>query len=121
MPGTRKSVNYRITFPNGKIYVGHDRTNTPRYFGSWNCTVVAADFTQDELRDFTLRKEILWESDTATWSEVQTREYGYIRDLGSNDPAKGYNRSPGLKLAKGPILVAEPTAIELCNSSGSEN
>ena len=28
------NVIYRITYPNGKIYIGQDRTNSINYFGS---------------------------------------------------------------------------------------
>jgi hypothetical protein len=27
------SVIYKITYPNGKIYIGQDRTNSINYFG----------------------------------------------------------------------------------------
>ena len=56
--------------------------------------LIASDFTHDEQRDFTIRKQILWESETATDSEVRQVEIRYIRELRSNDPAIGYNRSP---------------------------
>ena len=41
-----------------------------------------------------LRKEILWESETATDAEVRAMEVRLIREHHSNDPAIGYNRSP---------------------------
>jgi len=56
---------YKITYPNGKIYVGQDLTGSISYFGSPNSALVAADFTEEQSRDFTARKEILWESGTA--------------------------------------------------------
>lgn len=58
-------VVYKLTFPNGKIYIGKDESangHSVRYFGSWSNDLVWADFTKNELRDFTLRKEILFES-----------------------------------------------------------
>jgi hypothetical protein len=58
------TVIYKITYPNGKIYVGQDRTDTLNYFGSADSRLIEQDFTSDERRDFTIRKEILWESDT---------------------------------------------------------
>jgi hypothetical protein len=42
--------------------------------------------------DFTIRKEILWQSDTAAESEVNQKELSFIRELRSNDPSTGYNR-----------------------------
>ena len=52
-------VIYKITYPNGKIYIGKDLTNTLTYFGSVNSAIVAKDFSCEERRDFTIRKEIL--------------------------------------------------------------
>jgi hypothetical protein len=53
---------YRITYPNGKIYVGQDRTDTLNYFGSADSRLIEQDFTPEQRRDFTIRKEVLWES-----------------------------------------------------------
>ena len=39
------SIIYKITYPNGKIYVGQDRTNSINYFGSASDALIAADFT----------------------------------------------------------------------------
>ena len=88
------SVIYRITYPNGKIYIGQDLTDTLTYFGSANSQLVEADFAPEQQRDFTIRKEILWESQTALPSEVSAKEVEFIRSLRSNDPAIGYNRWP---------------------------
>lgn len=65
---------YKITYPNGKIYVGRDLTGSANYFGSANSALIAADFTPEQLRDFTIRREILWSSETATHSEVSEKE-----------------------------------------------
>ena len=85
---------YKITYPNGKIYIGMDLTGSLTYFGSPNAKLVALDFTTEEQRDFTARKQILWESDTASDAEVRAKEIELIREHRSNDPAVGYNRSP---------------------------
>ena len=68
------NIIYKITYPNGKIYIGQDRTNTITYFGSVNRDLVKADFTPEEMKDFTIRKEIIWESRNATHSEVSLKE-----------------------------------------------
>lgn len=94
-PSGRMKVIYKITYPNGKIYVGKDLTDTINYFGSANSELIAQDFSRDDRRDFTIRKEILWESVTATDKEVNRREIEFIRDLRANDPEVGYNRWPG--------------------------
>jgi hypothetical protein len=91
------NVIYKITYPNGKIYVGQDRTNNINYFGSADPGLIAVDFTAEQRRNFTVRREILWESETASRSEVTARELEFIRLLRSNDPAIGYNRWPSFK------------------------
>jgi hypothetical protein len=87
-------VIYKITYPNGKIYVGKDLTDSINYFGSASSALIAKDFTREQRRDFTIRKQILWESETATDSEVSQREVEFIRELKSNDPDVGYNQWP---------------------------
>lgn len=88
-------VIYKITYPNGKIYVGKDLTDSINYFGSADSSLIAADFTREQRRDFTVRKEILWESETASDQEVSAKEVAFIRSLRANDPALGYNQWPG--------------------------
>jgi len=84
-------VIYKITYPNGKIYVGQDLTDSINYFGSASSELIAKDFTREQRRDFTIRKEILWESETASDTEVTKKEIEFIKQLNSNDPAIGYN------------------------------
>ncbi len=67
-------VVYKITYPNGKIYIGQDRVGSIRYFGSPSSKVIAADFTPEQYRDFTVRRQILWESETATRQEVTAKD-----------------------------------------------
>jgi hypothetical protein len=90
----RFKVVYKITYPNGKIYVGMDLTDTINYLGSGDRSLIERDFTREQRRDFTIRKEILWESDSASDTEVRRLEVEFIRKLRSNDPAIGYNRWP---------------------------
>jgi hypothetical protein len=89
----RVKVIYKITYPNGKIYIGMDLTGTLTYFGSPDPDVIAADFTPAQRSDFTIRKQILWAGD-APDGEVRTKEIDFIRLLRSNDPSVGYNRWP---------------------------
>src|SRR5664279_1107095 len=87
-------VVYKLTFPNGKIYVGKDvgaDGHSLRYFGSWDNELVQKDFTDAQLRDFTIRKEIIFESNDK--SEVSKREGEFILSLKSNDPTIGYNKT----------------------------
>jgi len=90
-------VIYKITYPNGKIYVGQDITDSINYFGSANSALIAKDFTREQRRDFTIRKEILWESEAATSKEVSQKEVEFILALRSNDPSVGYNQWPRYK------------------------
>jgi hypothetical protein len=90
----RVKVVYKITYPNGKIYIGQDRTDSIGYFGSPNNKIVEKDFTREQRRDLTIRKQILWESETATDSEVNAKEIELIREHHSNDPNVGYNQRP---------------------------
>jgi hypothetical protein len=90
-------VIYKTTYPNGKIYVGKDLTDSINYFGSASSKLIAKDFTLDERRVFTIRREILWESDDATDKEVNAKEIELIRILKANDSAIGYNQWPKMK------------------------
>lgn len=87
---------YKITYPNGKIYIGQDRTDDINYFGSPDSTLIARDFTREQRRSFTVRREILWEAETASQSEVTQMEVEFIRRYRSNDPLIGYNQWPNL-------------------------
>ena len=84
----------RITYPNGKIYIGKDLTDTLTYFGSPNSALIATDFSGKDVTSFSIRKDILWRSDTASPREVATAEVALIREHRANDPAVGYNRWP---------------------------
>lgn len=104
----RNRVIYLITYPNGKIYVGKDMTDTINYFGSADSKLIRSDFSEDERRDFTVRKQILWESEYASLSEVNQREIEFIRKLKSNDPAIGYNRTPRSRVDVGAKVRRAP-------------
>lgn len=87
-------VIYKITYPNGKIYIGKDLTDSINYFGSADSELIEKDFSREQRRDFTIRKEIIWESDAASDREVSAKEIEFIRVLRSNDTDIGYNRWP---------------------------
>jgi hypothetical protein len=68
---------YKITYPTGKIYVGKDSIGSCRYFGSPNMDIVNEDFLllpEAQRKDYFIRKQILWESDTATEEELSAME-----------------------------------------------
>ena len=88
-------VIYKITFPNGKIYIGKDvggEGHSLRYFGSWKNELVSKDFSKEQLKSFTIQKDILFESNDK--DEVSKREAEFILEHQSNDPAVGYNKWP---------------------------
>ena len=90
---------YKITYPNGKIYIGKDLTGTFRYFGSPNSKLLEKDFSEKEKMDFTIRRQIIWESSKATNKEVNIKEVEYITKFKSNNPMIGYNNWPKFKVA----------------------
>jgi hypothetical protein len=90
-------VIYKIIYPNGKIYIGKDLTDDINYFGSANKNLIEKDFTRDQRRNFAIRKEIIWESETASEEEVNQKEIEFIKSFRSNDQTIGYNRWPKFK------------------------
>jgi hypothetical protein len=88
---------YKITYPTGKIYIGKDSVGSYRYFGSPDIDIINADFENlptEVRKDYTVRKEILWESADCTEEELSAKEVEFIRQYQSNNPAIGYNRWP---------------------------
>ena len=90
-------IIYKITYPNSKIYIGKDLTDTFRYFGSPNSKLLESDFNDEQRKDFTIRREIIWQSNDATDREVNKKEVELILKFQSNNPKIGYNRSPKFK------------------------
>jgi len=91
---------YKITYPTGKIYIGKDNIGSHRYFGSPNIEVINNDFenlTKEIRLDYTVRKQILWESETASEKELSAKEIEFINLYLSNNPEIGYNQWPKYK------------------------
>lgn len=88
---------YKITYPNGKIYIGKDLTGSINYFGSANSELISKDFTYEQTKKFTITKEIIWDSKAATDTEVNKKEIAFIQLYNSNNPLIGYNRWPKYK------------------------
>jgi len=88
---------YKMTYPNGKIYIGKDLTGSINYFGSANNDLILNDFTLDEMKDFTVRKEIIWISEDGNDKDINKKEVEYIRLFNSNNPQIGYNQWPKYK------------------------
>ena len=96
---------YMISYPTGMIYVGKDSIGSSRYFGSPDMDLVNADFQnlpREQQLDYTIRKQILWESAECSESELSAKEVEMILKYSSNDPAVGYNRWPKFKTEERP-------------------
>ncbi len=91
---SRVKVIYKVTYPNGKIYIGKDMTDSISYFGSPDNELIERDFTREQKRDMSIRKEIIWESEIASDAVVNKKEVEFINHYQSNDPAIGYNQWP---------------------------
>jgi hypothetical protein len=50
------NVIYKITYPNGKIYVGQDRTDNINYFGSLDSDRIALAFASPRPRSPSVRR-----------------------------------------------------------------
>lgn len=85
-------IVYLITYPNGKIYVGQDRTDDINYFGSADSFTIAADFP-DKPAEFVIKKRILARIERISIKDLNQVEAEFIREYRSNDPAIGYNRT----------------------------
>lgn len=92
-------IIYRITWPNGKIYIGSDVTDSIAYFGSPSAAQIEADFpTRESRKSICIQRDIIWESAHATDMEVRRKENELIVAYRANDPSVGYNRRPLMRL-----------------------
>ena len=104
---------YKITYPTGKIYIGKDSIGSARYMGSPNLVLVNDDFKSlpdEQQQSYSVHKEILWQSESATEQELATKEVEFIRRYRSNNPSIGYNRWP--------TFLVDETDAYLISSTG---
>ena len=80
-----------------KIYIGKDLTDSINYFGSADSKLIEKDFSRDQRQQFTIKKEIIWQSDSATDKEVNQKEIELIQLYRSNENKIGYNQWPKLQ------------------------
>lgn len=86
-----------ITYPTNKIYIGKDMYGSSRYFGSPDAEEINKDFEKlpiEKRMDFTVRKQILFESTDCSDSFLSQKEVEFIRKHESNNPKIGYNKWP---------------------------
>ena len=88
---------YKITYlATNKIYIGKVAYESFRYFGSPDIEVVNEDFSKlpiEQQKDYTVRKQILWESDSCTDAELAEKEIEFIRLYQSNNPDAYFGES----------------------------
>lgn len=68
-----------ITYPTRKIYIGKDSVGSHRYFGSPDMDIINKGFETlpaEVRKDYTIRKQILWESEDCSESELSQKEIG---------------------------------------------
>ncbi len=91
---------YKITYTTGKIYIGKVSYGSFLYFGNPSMGIVNADFAnlpKEAQLDYSVRKQIIFESEDISESELLRKEIAYIREYKANDPEIGYNRFPKFK------------------------
>ena len=104
---------YKITYPTGKIYVEKDSFGSARYYGSPDMGLINSDFEKlpkEQRLDYMIRKQILWESETATEAELSAKEVEMIWQHRSNDPEIGYNQWPKRKWRGGARSSNSPSS-----------
>ena len=73
---------YKIIYPTGKIYIDKDSKGSHRYFGSPDMDIINKDFESLPKKiklDYTIRKQILWESENASEKELSEKEVEFIK------------------------------------------
>lgn len=88
---------YKITYPNGKIYIGKDLTGSLSYFGSANSNYIMADFEFTDIISMEINRDLLWWSNEASDTDVNKKEVEFILKFCSNNPKVGYNQWPKFK------------------------
>lgn len=81
LPGLGLKVIYKITFPTGKIYIGKDATDTLHYYGSVDSSCLESDFSNDLRDHFSIKKELLWKSDTVSDKELKSEKRNRIHSI----------------------------------------
>jgi hypothetical protein len=95
----QRKVIYKITYPNGKIYIGQDVTDDINYYGSPNKRQLEEDFPIETRKSFTITKDILWEiiEQLGNSDIINKKEMEFIALYESNNPLNGYNLRPKYK------------------------
>jgi hypothetical protein len=93
-------IIYKITYPNGR-FTSAKMSPTALTISAARIVSLSRQISRERRGViFSIRREILWESETATAAEVKAEEFRLIRHYRSNDPRIGYNRSPKLVVTR---------------------
>jgi len=84
---------YKITYPNGKIYIGSDMTDSYNYCGSPRSQELM-EYLKSIKDDIIIHKQILkdYPEGTITEQELHIEEKKFILEYKSNNPEIGYNK-----------------------------
>lgn len=83
---------YKTTFPNGKIYIGSDITDSVKYLGSPKCEeLILKEHSLYTGLKLNFEKEILIYFEKIDRKELLKIESEYIQKFKSNDSKIGYN------------------------------
>ena len=92
---------FKVTFPNGKIYIGSDTARTARldFFKYFGTPIKAKEDMLHDLgkfldlaKPYVIKKEILYAQENAKVGDILKTEQKFIKSLNSKDPIIGYNR-----------------------------
>jgi len=92
---------FKITFPNGKIYIGSDTARTARldFFKYFGTPIKAKEEMLHELgeylsteKPYNVKKEILHAQENVRVGDILKTEQKFIKSLNSKNPSIGYNR-----------------------------
>lgn len=105
-------IIYKIIFPNGKIYIGQDSNNNPKYLGSG----VKSNCALKKFGKENCKKEIL--RFCKTQKQLDFFEAYYIKKFKSTDIKIGYNILPGTsnKFGSGSPMLIERVRNKYINT-----
>ena len=85
-------MSYKITYPNSKVDIGQGGHRQINYLDSTDSELIAKNFTRSQRCTFTIKREIPWQSETASHSDVSRKELELIRLYIFTIPSSGYHR-----------------------------
>lgn len=80
----KRGVVFKVTWPNGKIFIAYDATDSISFFGSPDNALIARDFPTCEARQkMTVQREILLECENVTRGDLARIANRFIADFNS--------------------------------------